>query len=59
MVLISNEERFTLYGGPEPENMHENTKSLGEFIIKRLTQNGDKVALVSFDCICVLFKFHS
>lgn len=47
MALITNDEKYTLYGGPEPDNMHEDCSSLGELIIKRLTTFGDKVVLVS------------
>lgn len=45
--MTSDNNKFILYGGPEPDNIGEGCKSLGEFLIKKLTENGDRVALVS------------
>lgn len=39
-------DKYVLYGGPQRDNFEEGTKSLGEFIIKKLIEHGDKVALV-------------
>lgn len=40
-------DKYVLYGGPQRENLSEGTKSFGEFLIKRLSENGNKVALVN------------
>lgn len=36
-----------VYGGPDPPNVGEGTKSLGEFLIKRMKEFGDEIAFVS------------
>lgn len=36
-----------LYGGPEPQIIDENFKSLGELLLKKLSTRGDDVMYVS------------
>lgn len=40
-------DKYVLYGGPERDDVDEGTRSIGEFLMKRLAEHGDKVALVS------------
>lgn len=40
-----------LHGQPDPENLTNDTKSLGEFCIKQLEKHGDTVLVVSIKVI--------
>lgn len=40
-------DKNILYGGPEPPLIDEDSKSLGEVILKKLNINGDSVIFVS------------
>lgn len=40
-------EKNILYGGPEPSLIDEESKSLGEVILKKLAINGNDVIFVS------------
>lgn len=40
-------EKNILYGGPEPELIDAEAKSLGEVILKKLAANGNDVMFVS------------
>lgn len=48
-----SEDKFVLYGGPDPNPPSSKLTSLGEFVLQRLGDHGDKIALVS---IFSLFK---
>lgn len=42
-------DKNILYGGPEPPLIDDDSKSLGEVILKKLNSNGDSVMFVSMD----------
>lgn len=42
-------DKNILYGGPEPPLIDEDSKSLGEVILKKLNINGDSVMFVSIN----------
>lgn len=44
---MSDNKNYILYGGEEPGDVGEGCKSLGEFLLKKLREHGDKVAFVS------------
>lgn len=44
---MADNHKYILFGGPEPGNVGEGCKSLGEYLIKKLKEFGDKVAIVS------------
>lgn len=56
MPSISGSSKYILSGAPLPDNYTEGCQSFGEFILKRLKENGDSVVLVSR--IYVDFFFH-
>jgi 4-coumarate--CoA ligase len=43
----NDNNKFIFYGGPEPDNIGDGCRSIGEFFLKQMTQHGDKVALIS------------
>lgn len=45
-MSVKNEENI-LYGGPEPPLIDDESKSLGEVLLKKLTINPDEVMFVS------------
>lgn len=44
---MSDNEKNILYGGPEPPLIDDESKSLGEVILKRLAVNDNDVIFVS------------
>lgn len=44
---MGDNEKNILYGGPEPPLIDEESKSLGEVILKRLALDGGDVMFVS------------
>lgn len=42
------QEKNILYGGPDPELIDAESKSLGEVILKKLSSNGSDVIFVRF-----------
>lgn len=48
MASSNNEDtKNILYGGPLKVNLEQDTRSLGEYIIRELSGHGDKIAIVS------------
>lgn len=45
--MSETKEENVLYGGPNPPLIDTESKSLGEIILKKLTENGDNVIVVS------------
>lgn len=45
--MSRDDEKNILYGGPEPELIDKSSKSLGEAILRKLTENGDDIMFVS------------
>lgn len=45
-----------LYGGPEPELIDAEAKSLGEVILKKLAANGNDVIFVSISRMWMFFE---
>lgn len=43
----NDDTKNILYGGPLKVNLEEDTRSLGEYIIRELSGHGDKIAIVS------------
>lgn len=44
-----SEDKFILSGPPDPVDITEGTRSLGEFILHRISQYGDSICHVSAD----------
>lgn len=42
------QEKNILYGGPEPQLIDAQSKSLGDVILKKLSTNGSNLVFVSF-----------
>lgn len=42
-----SEDKNVLYGGPDPNPPSDKLTSLGEFVLQRLSDHGDKIAFVS------------
>lgn len=40
-------EENVLFGGPDPDNIDDGTRSLGEFILHRISQYGNSICHVS------------
>lgn len=53
--MASDGEKNILYGGPEPPLIDNESKSLGEVILKKLACNGDDVVFVGFLWIVAFF----
>lgn len=45
---MSTNEKYVLYGGPEPPLIEPTSKSLGETILKKFNEHGDSNVFVSF-----------
>jgi 4-coumarate--CoA ligase len=45
-MVTSDDEKYILYGGPDPDNIGDGCRSIGEFLLKQLLRNGDTVALI-------------
>lgn len=46
-LITLDEKTYILSGGPDPENYDDGCSSLGQLIIKRLKEIGDKILLVT------------
>lgn len=46
-----NNEEHILYGGPDPPLIDEDSNSLGEVILKKLTVNGNDAMFVSIEFV--------
>jgi 4-coumarate--CoA ligase len=44
--MIDDQEKNVLYGGPDPDNIGDGCRSIGEFFLKQMAKHGDKVAMV-------------
>jgi 4-coumarate--CoA ligase len=44
--MSSDDEKYVIYGGPDPDNVGDGCRSLGEYLLKQLLIHGDKVALI-------------
>lgn len=49
--MSDNNGENILYGGPEPPLIDEESKSLGEVILKKLAVNGNDVMFVSIETV--------
>jgi non-ribosomal peptide synthetase component F len=44
--MVNDNEKYIIYGGPDPENMGAGCRSVGELFLKQLMMHGERVALV-------------
>jgi 4-coumarate--CoA ligase len=47
MSSENDKNKYIFYGGPEPDDIGDGCRSLGEFFLKQLNKHGNKVALIS------------
>lgn len=51
-----SDEPFVLYGGPLPAKMDDDSEELGEIILKKFDEHGDKVIYVSNPYLIVVWN---
>lgn len=55
--MSDQNEENVLYGGPEPQSIDTDFKSLGELLLKKLSIRGDDLMYVSISSRQHSFKF--
>lgn len=57
-TTMSTEERFVLYGGPDAPSIDPDARSLGETLLKKFAEHGEKNMFVSQLTLTILIYFY-